>query len=585
MPNGLGGAYVYTGSGHILANISSSTSGMHVVFGDQSALTLNTNAFGMAQIHYDKVQLTPNYVLSVPNSNITVLGAIGNETVKVPLGVNQVSVDSNVENVMLNSFNYDPNLLKSNGQTLTVTDGQGNVVLNWAANTSSNETLNFNNAIGTVTLNSQGVAQFNVKDLLLNVGQNYTLNQSGVFIFGNVGNETVILLPGDHNESIDANIEKLVFPGAASNYNWTTQSGTINLYDSSHTLVANIGVDRAYSGTSLTFSDQTLNAQVSNLGIVIHNASGQVVQSGGVVLGGSSTTTLPSTPAPTSTSPSNSSSTSTPTSSPISPNGTSSTTSSSSANSNTSSSNTPSAVNIPHFAYTLNWSAFSSYAGTVETSIQTCLTKALTNIGTFFNAKGSLDIQVLPENTNTSVLAEASGAMVPVSSSISNTAHGASQTTEFLAESQTGTDANGTQADATVYINMADLNKFNLNPNIAPTSSQYDLTTILTHEMLHALGFDGTIGSSTTQMTTYDTYVVSKNGTPYFTGPAAESVYGGPVPLAPVSAGSGSAYYHVALSSDLMNDSIGAGQVKTISKLDLAILQDLGAPVLVGVSA
>ena len=58
--NGVGGAYVYTNMGHLLANISSSTSGMHVMFGDQSALTLSTNANGMAQIHYDKVQLTPN---------------------------------------------------------------------------------------------------------------------------------------------------------------------------------------------------------------------------------------------------------------------------------------------------------------------------------------------------------------------------------------------------------------------------------------------------------------------------------------------------------------------------------------------
>jgi hypothetical protein len=86
-------------------------------------------------------------------------------------------------------------------------------------------------------------------------------------------------------------------------------------------------------------------------------------------------------------------------------------------------------------------------------------------------------------------------------------------------------------------------------------------------------------------MTTYDSYVVTQNGKPYFTGPAAESVYGGPVPLAAASAGPGSAYYHVAISSDLMSDSLSAAQVKTVSKLDEAILQDLGAPVLVGVLA
>ena len=555
MPNGVGGAYVYTNSGHILANISSSTSGMRVIFGDQSALTLSTNANGVQQIHYDKVQLTPNYILSVPNSNITVLGSSGNETVKIPLGVNQVTLDANVETVYLKSFNYDPSLLKSNGSTINVTDSQGNSVLKWTANSSGVETLNFNNAIGSIGLNALGQAQFNLKNLLLSLGQNYTLSQSGVSIYGNSGIESVTLVSGDRNETIDANVEKVILPGLVSNYAWSTQSGNITVFDATHNLVATIGVGRASSGTTLSFSDQTLNAQLSNAGIVVHNASGQVAQSGGLVLGGSTTPSASS--------------------SPISPNASSSATTTFSSSAPTSSA---------HFAYTLDWTSFSAYASSVQASIQSCLTKALNNIGQFFNAKGSLDIQVIPENTNNTVLAEASGALVPVSSSIASTAHGASQTTDFLLESQTGVDINGSQADATVYINMANLSQFNLNPSVLPSSSQYDLTSILTHEMFHALGFDGMIGSSTTQMTSYDTYVVTKNGTPYFTGPYAESVYGGPVPLAPVSKGSGSAYYHVAVASDLMNDSISAGQVKTVSKLDLAILQDLGAPILVGVA-
>ena len=555
MPNGVGGAYVYTNSGHILANISSSTSGMRVIFGDQSALTLSTNANGVQQIHYDKVQLTPNYILSVPNSNITVLGSSGIETVKIPLGVNQVTLDANVETVYLKSFNYDPSLLKSNGSTINVTDSQGNSVLKWTANSSGVETLNFNNAIGSIGLNVLGQAQFNLKNLLLSLGQNYTLSQSGVSIYGNSGIESVTLVSGDRNETIDANVEKVILPGLVSNYAWSTQSGNITVYDAMHNLVATIGVGRASSGTTLSFSDQTLNAQLSNAGIVVHNASGQVVQSGGLVSGGSTTPSASS--------------------SPIIPNASSSAMTTVASSAPTSSA---------HFAYTLDWTSFSAYASSVQASIQSCLTKALNNIGQFFNAKGSLDIQVIPENTNKTVLAEASGALVPVSSSIASTAHGASQTTEFLLESQTGVDINGSQADATVYINMANLSQFNLNPSVLPSSSQYDLTSILTHEMFHALGFDGMIGSSTTQMTSYDTYVVTKNGTPYFTGPYAESVYGGPVPLAPVSKGSGSAYYHVAVASDLMNDSISAGQVKTVSKLDLAILQDLGAPILVGVA-
>ena len=567
MPNGLGGAYVFSSTGALLATIGKITGNLHVVFGDQSALTLNTNAVGGVQIHYDQVQLSPNYTATAPNSNITILGAKGNETITIPLGVNQVSIDANVENVVLSNFNYDPSLLKSNGSTLSIFDTQGNSVLNWASSAASSETLSFNNAIGTVSLNAQGLAQFNIKGLLLNAGQNYTLSQSGVTIYGNVGNETVTLVAGDHNESIDSHVEKVVLPAQASSYSWTTQSGNISLYDASHTLVATIGVERTVSGTNLTFSDQTLNVQISSGGISVFNAAGQVVQSGSL---GSSTSSTPTTSKPSSTTPSSSSGTAVSPSNPSSP-----------SSSNTTNSSSASA----HFDYTLDWSSFSTYAGSVVASIQSCLTQALNNIGSHFNAKGNLDVKVVPEITTKSVLAEASGALVAMPSSLLSSAHGATLTTDFLAESQTGIDANGSQPDATVYINMADLSLFDLNPLVAPTSTQYDLTTILTHEMLHALGFDGLIGSSASQSTAYDRYVVMQNGTPYFTGPDAQSVYGGPVPLAPVSTGAGSAYYHVAVSSDLMNNTIGPAQVKTISKLDLAILQDLGAPVLVGIAA
>ena len=567
MPNGLGGAYVFSSTGALLATIGKITGNLHVVFGDQSALTLNTNAVGGVQIHYDQVQLSPNYTATAPNSNITILGAKGNETITIPLGVNQVSIDANVENVVLSNFNYDPSLLKSNGSTLSIFDTQGNSVLNWASSAASSETLSFNNAIGTVSLNAQGLAQFNIKGLLLNAGQNYTLSQSGVTIYGNVGNETVTLVAGDHNESIDSHVEKVVLPAQASSYSWTTQSGNISLYDASHTLVATIGVERTVSGTNLTFSDQTLNVQISSGGISVFNAAGQVVQSGSL---GSSTSSTPTTSKPSSTTPSSSSGTAVSPSNPSSP-----------SSSNTTNSSSASA----HFDYTLDWSSFSAYAGSVVASIQSCLTQALNNIGSHFSAKGNLDVKVVPEITTKSVLAEASGALVAMPSSLLSSAHGATLTTDFLAESQTGIDANGSQPDATVYINMADLSLFDLNPLVAPTSTQYDLTTILTHEMLHALGFDGLIGSSASQSTAYDRYVVMQNGTPYFTGPDAQSVYGGPVPLAPVSTGAGSAYYHVAVSSDLMNNTIGPAQVKTISKLDLAILQDLGAPILVGIAA
>jgi hypothetical protein len=137
---------------------------------------------------------------------------------------------------------------------------------------------------------------------------------------------------------------------------------------------------------------------------------------------------------------------------------------------------------------------------------------------------------------------------------------------------------NGSLADATIYINMANYARFNLNPNQSPSSTQFDLTSVLSHELLHALAFDGNYGYST-QKTIYDTYISMINGSPYFTGAHAQSIYGGPVPIASSSAGAGSAYYHVKVSNDLMSDALGAGLVRSISALDLAMLQDMGVSI------
>jgi hypothetical protein len=222
--------------------------------------------------------------------------------------------------------------------------------------------------------------------------------------------------------------------------------------------------------------------------------------------------------------------------------------------------------------YTVGWGSFSSG----QLGIQACLNKALADLGKYFNAKGVLDLSVQPETVVRSVLAEAKPAMIRTSTS--------AESTEFQLESISGTDSNGSSYDAVIYVNLANLASLNLDPTKAPTASQYDLTSILEHELLHAMGFTGEIGISTSVASPYDSLVRYTNGAPYFVGVHAQAAYGGPVPLAPASTGSGSAYYHVNVAGDLMSEGIGLGQVRTISKLDLAILQDMGDPVLVGIS-
>lgn len=553
--NGSGGVYLFSYTSGLLANISANTLGIHVNFADKSSLTLVSNAQGYAQIRYDKAQLSPNLRVTVPNGDIVLWGSTGTETVTVPKGILNVSCDSAIDIVSL-GVNYDPNLLKLGKGGLTVSDANSNKVLDWSVNTPGKHTLDFYNATGSVSVNSAGQNVFTLTDFLLNPGQSYTSTFSNLTLYGANGNETVVIAAGVHMDTIDSKIEKVVLPLPLSKYTWTTQGSNLNLFDGVNSQVALINVVRSTAGTTLQFSDQTLSAVISSSGVNVYAANGQVVNSGTVNVPTSSAPAPAPSPTPTSSSSSTSSSTST---------------------------GTNSSSVVSHFQYTLDFSAFSGYASQ-QTSVQACLLAALNKIGGFLNAKGSLDIQVIPENTSPSVLAEASSAMVTVPSTLKTT-HGANYTTAFLTESQTGIDANGTQADAKVYINMSNWSLFNTNPNAAPNKSQYDLTTVLTHELLHAMGFEGNYPTPSGYQTTYDTYIQMQNGLPYFVGPKAQAVFGGPVPLDPASSGAGSAYYHLKVASDLMSSALPPGTVRSISALDMAVMQDLGAPVIVGVAS
>ncbi len=522
------GALIQSMPGSLLLNLDASTAGMHVNFGDKSSLTLGLGPAGALQMHFDKVQLTANINLSLPNSDMSIWGSVGKETVSIPNGIAHISCDANVENVKLNGLSYDPNSITSLPGGVMVSDGSKNAILNWSIG-ANNETLYFANACGTLSTNSAGLGQFKLTDLMLSNNQSYALNQSLVHVYGGSGAETVVLGPSARQASVDPYVEKVVFPGKLSDYAWSSQGTTVNFYDASKVNVVNVGVQWFAQGTSLQFADQSVKAVFKTSSAVLTSPSGQVLTSGT-----SSASTATATTVAT-------------------------------------------GASSPSFNYSLDWSGFSSYS-TQLASIQTCLNAALNKMAPFLNVKGVLDIKVMPESVSTNVLAEASGAMVSVPSSLLANSKGATITPAFLAESQTGLDMNGSQADATIYINMANFSKFNVNPNQAPSSTQYDLTSVLGHELLHALAFDGNYGFST-QKTIYDQYISIINGSPFFIGAHAESVYGGPVPLAPGSAGAGSAYYHVKVNNDLMSDAIGAGLVRPISALDLAMLQDMGVSI------
>jgi hypothetical protein len=128
-----------------------------------------------------------------------------------------------------------------------------------------------------------------------------------------------------------------------------------------------------------------------------------------------------------------------------------------------------------------------------------------------------------------------------------------------------------------------------------------DFISIVLHEMLHGLGFTGwrtTSGSGYGRLpsgfaSAYDALTsFGAGGNPnvlYFTGPTAEAVYGGPVPLTsvgPSSSDSGENFYHVGnpavlpgtdLLSDIMNGVVFyTGRRYSVSPLDAAMLADMG---------
>ena len=158
---------------------------------------------------------------------------------------------------------------------------------------------------------------------------------------------------------------------------------------------------------------------------------------------------------------------------------------------------------------------------------------------------------------------------------------------EAAQELLTSVNFDGSLADIDIHVSTSAIDRGDLwiDPlnGSGPPSGRSDLVDVLTHEIGHGLAFigwrdDNTLALPSDYESPFDSFVTSINGVPYFTGPHAEAVYGGPVPLTV------SNIFHVGndaplpgsnLSSDIMfatND----GRRYVISALDVAILSDCG---------
>lgn len=162
----------------------------------------------------------------------------------------------------------------------------------------------------------------------------------------------------------------------------------------------------------------------------------------------------------------------------------------------------------------------------------------------------------------------------------------------------TGIDGNGLEPDVEIEIGIDGYLQGELwfDPDpfqrvAAVPADRTDAVSVLLHEWGHALGFNGWMDGLTGQLpgayaSTYDNLVVAAAGEPllHFTGASAMAVYGTAVPLTQgqaVHLGNSGGLPGADLVPDLMNGVVfERGRRYGISALDLAVMADIGLPVM-----
>lgn len=236
-----------------------------------------------------------------------------------------------------------------------------------------------------------------------------------------------------------------------------------------------------------------------------------------------------------------------------------------------------------NFRYSVDLSG--AQLGDNLTDVSANIKTALDNIGQFISSKIVFDLQVLTKSVDNNTLAQAGAALVTSTTPNPNGSDTPIKSidTSFVADSISGVDSSPNAPDATLYINLTKMDQMSFSG--LPTPDKYDFTSIVTHEILHGLAFAGTLTVNPPLQTVYDTLIAPQpvappNAPSVFVGRHAKTINAGePVSLSPASSGQGSAYYHVALPADLMSESISKGEVKSISALDVAMLEDMGISV------
>lgn len=149
-----------------------------------------------------------------------------------------------------------------------------------------------------------------------------------------------------------------------------------------------------------------------------------------------------------------------------------------------------------------------------------------------------------------------------------------------ILELQTGTDPNGSDPDIYIDVNLDTLQagEFHLggidDPGVGAT--EYDLFTVLLHEIGHGLGVLSFDGDPSGDLAVYDLYVETVGGQLYFNGPQTVDLIGGGQGVR-LETGSPS---HILSFTDLLEAVLGDGERIFVTPIDVSILSDIELPTL-----
>ena len=212
-----------------------------------------------------------------------------------------------------------------------------------------------------------------------------------------------------------------------------------------------------------------------------------------------------------------------------------------------------------------------TFGNPVFASYQEIFTNAMTAAWKQWGNHGMLDVQLNFVDLGTNILAFATPRNEFFTGRVTIPGSPITQSNVGI-EVNTGKDMNGDLPDITITV-ARNLSQF----------FQYDITSILAHEIGHGLGFRTELfdfDENYSTITSWDEYLTFPTGTQgiaHFNGPEAMEIYGGPVPI--------TGYYnatHPIGTNSVMGPTFGIGEIRPVASLDLAMMVDIGIIGLLG---